>query len=181
MLTPFVFGQGFGRAKSSFSLFGAVLNARVFAFFCGILGFISFLRAQDARVEKALKKEGLKYETTETGRYKLLYETDGGRTQIVFINSKTQRLGEFEVREVWSPVYLSSSNLPGNSALALLQANSDYKVGAWELTSSDGQYMVSFSVKLPADLDAGMLSSVLSAVASTADEVEKQLSGEDKY
>lgn len=181
MFTPFIFGQGFGRAKSYLSLFGAVLNARVVVLFCGILSFSSFLQAQDARVEKALIREKLKYETTESGRYKLVYETSEGRSQLVFVNAKTQQLGKFEVREVWSPIYISSSNIPAKSALQLLEANSGYKVGAWELTSSDGQYMVSFSVKVPADLDSGMLASVLSAVASTADEVEKQLTEEDKY
>ncbi len=181
MFTPFVFGSGFGRAKRSLNLFEVVLNARVVFLFCSILSLGSFLRAQDSRVEKALKKEGLKYELTESGRYKLVYETDGGRTQMVFVDSKTQRLGNYEVREIWSPVYVETRTIPDRSALQLLEANSGYKVGAWEITSSDGQYMVSFSVKVPADLDSGALSSVLSATASTADGVEEKLTGADKY
>jgi hypothetical protein len=58
----------------------------------------------DQRVEKALKKLGLKYTVDKDGDFKLIFTTEGDRTQVVFINSGTETLRKMEIREIWSPV-----------------------------------------------------------------------------
>jgi hypothetical protein len=49
----------------------------------------------DQRVEKALKKLGLKYTVDKDGDFKLIFTTQGDRTQVVFINSGTETLIPF--------------------------------------------------------------------------------------
>ena len=60
------------------------------------------VRNPDSRVEKALKKLGLKYEVDEDGDFKLVFAVEDNR-------STTETLGKMEIREVWSPIANTNS------------------------------------------------------------------------
>jgi hypothetical protein len=75
----------------------------------------------DPRVEKALKKLGLKYKVNEDGDFKLVFAIEDNRTQVVIISSTTETLGKMEIREVWSPIAKFASNPPCDLSLELLE------------------------------------------------------------
>jgi len=62
------------------------------------------VRNPDPRVERALKKLGMKYKVDEDGDFKLVFAVEGNRMQVVIISSTTETLGKMEIREVWSPI-----------------------------------------------------------------------------
>lgn len=76
MLTHLKCGAGFSLATAVKVALGLVTGNRLVLALLVITGLNAWGYAQDARVEKAFKKEGLKYEVTETGRYKLIYQTE---------------------------------------------------------------------------------------------------------
>lgn len=56
----------------------------------------------DASVGKKLDALGLKYEVDADGDYKLLFEVENGRSQIVWVRSPVEALGNMRIREVLS-------------------------------------------------------------------------------
>ncbi len=84
----------------------------------------------DPRVEKALKKLGLKYEVDKDGDFKLVFSVEDDRTQVVFINSTTETLGKMEIREIWSPTAKFSSTPPPALSLALLEKIAPLRLAA---------------------------------------------------
>ena len=134
----------------------------------------------DTRIKKLLDTLELKYSINSDGDFKLVFEMENGRSQQVFINSNTDEIDDFEVREVWSVAYLSQGYLDIDTANTLLMENSQYKVGSWSLIDSENNtYLVTFSIKLAADCDPNSLLQSLTMVTAVADEMEKKLTGQD--
>lgn len=119
------------------------------------------------------------YEVDGDGDYKLVFELDGGRTQLVFVRSAVETFGSHRVREIWSPGYESkSAELPADVANRLLADSQDSKLGAWV---RQGHYAV-FVVKLDAEATAQALDDAMEAAFRTADLMEAELTpGEDAF
>lgn len=56
----------------------------------------------DTRVKNALEEADLKYSIADNGNFKLVFELDGKRTQLVIIKSGTFEYGGMEIREIIS-------------------------------------------------------------------------------
>lgn len=151
----------------------------------------------DARVKAALDAIGYKYEVDEDNDYKLVplpteqtgAKPDGTliwRTQIVYINSNTEKYGTLEIREVLSPAFLSNGPLPSDVANRLLRENNSVKLGAWRLVvintgPNAGKYLAMFAAQIAADSDAESLRLTIKSVILIADRMEKELTGKDDY
>ena len=59
-----------------------------------------------------------------------------------------------------------------------MKNNSDYPIGAWELTEEN---TLIFCVKTVDSFDADDLSNIISFVAETADRFEKKFVGDDEF
>lgn len=136
----------------------------------------------DARVREALTELDLEYEIDEDGDFRVVFSfEEDGRSQLAFINSGTETLRLFEIREVWSPAYLAHGPLPEEVANRLLQDSFEKKLGAWQVMPSGDQHAAVFTVKLAAEADPASLLAALEAVLTTADEMEKELLGTDDF
>lgn len=129
----------------------------------------------DASVQTRLDSRGVKYEVDEDGDYKVTYNyKDEGRTQLVFVSGRTERVGGFIVREVFAPAgRLERDGIGGDKALELLRESRQNKLGSWEV-AGDVLYYV---IKLPDSVDATTLESAMDIAAETADDMEIELSG----
>src|SRR5437870_8604483 len=88
----------------------------------------------DPRVKAALDAIGYKYELNADNDYKLLpIETEQAgtkpdgkpiyRSQLVYVNSNTEKYGTLEIREVLAPAFLSNGPLSLELANRLLREN----------------------------------------------------------
>jgi len=135
----------------------------------------------DPRLRKALDESQLKYAETPEGDFKLLFNLEDDRTQLVFVESNTETMGIIEVREVWSIGWKGNEAPSAEVANKLLLDNHRKKIGAWELVKADDTYYAVFNVKVSADCGAEALKSIIVGVAQTADEMEKELLESDEY
>ena len=126
---------------------------------------------------------GLKYEVDGDGDYKLtLSGLEGDRTQLVFVRSAVETLGNMRIREVWSPAgklpeATDAKNLALRAAItesALVDAN-DKKLGGWVLKGKDKDRALFFVAQIPADLGGDDLRSAVVVVAKSADNLEQVL------
>jgi hypothetical protein len=137
--------------------------------------------AADARVSRQLDKLGLAYTTTESNNFSLQQSLGGGRTQTVYIMSKTATYGGLEIREIWSNAGSFEAEPSAESMLELLEDNNTEKIGAWNVEASDdGSYLVYFSIKIPTYLRDKDLSSMIDFAATVADEMEAKLFNADE-
>jgi hypothetical protein len=136
--------------------------------------------ALDPRVANALKAAGLAYVIDE-GDYSLNYTLADGRTQRAWVASKTARIARLEFRDVWSVAYRGQGLLPASLANRLLTENVRMVMGAWQVNQGKDEYLVVFSYPIAADADAETLQEVIEAVTLSADRMEKELTGEDKF
>jgi len=156
---------------------------KLFAAFAGaalLLGAsVAAADAPDNIVKAQLDSKGIKYEIDKDGDFKIVYKLDGGRTQIAWVRSTVNTFGSLKIREIWSPGYKSDSNeFPLLIANSLLGKNHEMKLGAWEAQGD----MAVFVVKIPADANADQLVDALVAAVNSADEVEKEITGDkDEY
>ena len=134
----------------------------------------------DTRVEAALHGAGLTF-TADGGDFRMKYTLPDGRTQLVWVASKTATIADTEFRDVWSVARRAPGTLPAELAGHLLQENVRMVLGAWQVNQGQGEYLVVFSYAIPADATAGLLQEVLEAVTISADRMEKELTGQDEF
>jgi len=136
----------------------------------------SVFGAQAATPDKAVGRvlDTLKYpyEVDEDGDYKLVFDVEGDRTQLVFVRSAVEEYGKHRIREIWSPGY----NAPGkqfSAAVAnrLLEDSQDAKLGGWVKQ----EQLAMFVVKVDANASADALSEEIEAAMNTADAMELEL------
>ena len=147
----------------------------------------------DASVGKKLDALGLKYEVDADGDYKLLFEVEGGRSQIVWGRSPVETLGNMRIREVLS--IAGKSPKPKNDedvasaavmATAALMDASKKKLGGWVLKGADDNQAFYYVAQIPADASGDDLKSVVVSVANGTDGFEQMIEAingteKDKY
>ncbi|MEJ7575503.1 MAG: hypothetical protein WKF74_00700 [Pyrinomonadaceae bacterium] len=139
----------------------------------------------DPRVRAALDSLGMPYEIDGDGDYKLTLNVpnSNGRTQLVYINTRTERLGSMEIREVWAPAIRSNGPFTEAISNQLLKISYDKELGAWQtMLFQNGQvYMAVYAAKIAAASDPQALRASIDAVLKTADAVELQVTGKDDF
>ncbi len=139
-------------------------------------------RNADPRVKRQLEQLGIRYDVDRDGDYRVVFELEGDRSQLAFINSRTSALGDFEIREIWSVAHVTEEPLDAAMANFLLLQNARLKIGAWELRHVDeGTFYVCFCTKVAADCEAAALYASLVVVLKAADELEKELDTGDRF
>ncbi len=133
----------------------------------------------DPRVRRALQQTDLKYDVDKDGDYKLHFTTEDNRTQLVFIESKTEQWGNMEIRVVRAAAYIGKVKLTRTKLESLLRDTARRKSGAWELVEAGDTQMAQFTVKMSADCDPDGLKTVVWGVALAADAMEKELTNSD--
>jgi len=133
----------------------------------------------DPRVKKLLDETGLAYQVDRDGDYRIVLEfpDDNGRSQLLFVDSKTHSYRSLEVREVWSVGYTSATDIPAAVMRRLLEDNALTILGQWSISEQFGKKAAIFRVHLDANTDAATLRSVVELVAGKADDMEKELLG----
>jgi hypothetical protein len=56
-------------------------------------------------VARHLDKLGYTYEVDEDGDYRMVFDVEGDRTQMVYVRSAVEDFGSHNIREIWSPAY----------------------------------------------------------------------------
>jgi hypothetical protein len=133
----------------------------------------------DPRVKETLDKLGVKYEIIPNGDFKLLVETENKRVQVVFIESKTEKLGNLEIRYISSIGYISQGALSADIANKLLQNSSVNKIAAWQVFTKDQTHIAVLIGKIAVNSDAETIKNTLLSVGYGADTIEKELTGKD--
>lgn len=129
---------------------------------------------RDKGLERLFDKAGLKFRFVEDpGVYELTFPQDNGRTQLVIVDAKTEKIDDYAVREISSACYHGA--LTKELAMYLLDQN--YKVGAWRRVGD----MLVFSGKAPSHVTSRDLETILRTVATTADELEALWTGKDEF
>lgn len=134
----------------------------------------------DVRVKEALEEADLKYNIVDNGNFHLVFELEGGRTQLVIIKSKTFEYGNMEIREIISIAAKADNKkfFKRDMLFDILERNEQYVLGAWQIDGGEAPYFLEFSVKLSANSNPKVLNSALILAAKIADEVENELSGD---
>ena len=89
--------------------------------------------------------------------------------------------GALEIRQIWSIAHRSKGPLPAELANRLLDRNGAVILGAWLIEPAGDELGVIFAVQVAAETDALSLRSVIHAVATTADAMERELTGKDDF
>jgi hypothetical protein len=154
-------------SRKSLSLSAAFLFAVSFVFAAG---------SPDTRIAVQLDRMGEKYTTTKAGNYSLEMDMDGGRTQTVYLMSKTETYNDMEIREIWSNAGSWEEKPSAELLMDLLTDNNTEKMGAWSIESSDdGSYLLYYSIKVPAYIQDKDLKAIIEFAATVADEKEAKV------
>ncbi|MEP6707925.1 MAG: hypothetical protein ABJC05_10415 [Pyrinomonadaceae bacterium] len=151
----------------------------------------------DPRVKAALDEVGYKFEMNADNDYKLVpiqtvqdgTSADGKpiwRSQLVYVNSNTEKYGSLEIREVLAPAFLSDGPLSAGVANRLLRENNTVKLGSWRLVAlssgaNAGKYLLMYAAQIDANSDAESLRLTIKSVVLIADRMEKELTNKDDY
>ena len=122
----------------------------------------------------------LGYSSVDAGDGNLAVDVvfDDGRRQTVFISKECETIDKVAFRHIWSPAFSSSGKVSDKLAYQLL-ANSHGRIfGAWVL--DEKAKVVYFSAKVIDNFTAKQLDTIITAIASDADSMEKKLVGKDE-
>ena len=103
---------------------------------------------------------------------------------MVIVNSRTEKYGGMELREIWSVASRSDNPVSASRMAELLSDNARKKVGAWQIIlpredRPSDRHLVVFQIVLPADADGDELRSAIIACAEEADRLENDWVGTD--
>jgi len=97
----------------------------------------------DRAVGRVLDSLKYSYELDEDGDYKLVFDTENDRSQLVFVRSPVEKFGSHHIREIWSPGYRSSSaQFPALVANRLLEDSNSSKMGGWVKQGDTAMFVV---------------------------------------
>ena len=131
----------------------------------------------DKAVARHLDKLGYTYEVDEDGDYRMVFDVEGDRTQMVYVRSSVEDFGSHNIREIWSPAYSSKTKqFPVAVANRLLEDSQDAKMGGWVKQDTTAMFVV----KIDADATADQLSDAIDAAIRTADAMELELTKKDE-
>jgi hypothetical protein len=135
----------------------------------------------DQRLLDALEAEDLKHTVQENGEISVTIEwsNDGGRTQLVRMQSDTFSWSNNEYRDIYSIAFKTADGGDVERKLAsrLLRENNDSKLGFWGM-----QEDTVFSIaRLPAKATPSQLREAIFFVAEKADDLEKEILTTDDY
>ena len=147
-----------------------------------MLGVKSKSKDGDPRVGSALEQLDIRFEIDADGDFKFGFNLKNGRSQFGFISSTTEEFAGEEIREVFSVGLKSFGPFDARTCNFLLELNSKLKIGAWStVRDAEDNHLAIFRAKIAADLSGDLLMSVITAVWTTADEIEERLSGRDDF
>jgi hypothetical protein len=135
----------------------------------------------DARVRQLLDQLKLKYSLTALKNYEVDFTLKDRRRQTVFVNSNTETFGRQELRQVTSTAFQVEGALPADTANRLLEDNDRRKLGAWRTVRDGGKTYVIYAVQIPAQTDPQTLEEAMDAARSTADAMEREVTGKDEF
>lgn len=152
-------------------------------FFAIFISMLLYSQQPDKRIENQLNNMNLQYEITSAGNFKLLFELENKRTQIVFINSETKFHEDAEVREISSPAkfIVKADELSNEQLWTILTSNFQATLGAWQLEPAANGWGLHFTVKVPAMMPEKRLMMYMVLVAKVADEMEKVFTDADIF
>ncbi|HEY5804457.1 MAG TPA: hypothetical protein VIT90_12255 [Lysobacter sp.] len=135
--------------------------------------------AADPQIARHLDSLEYKYEVDDDGDYKLTFNMDDDRSQLAYVLSATEKFGNLNIREIWSPAYrASAAQFPVDVANRLLEDSQTSKLGGWVKQGN----MAVFVVKIAADAGAKELDDALDFVLRSADQMEAALTqGKDEF
>jgi hypothetical protein len=131
----------------------------------------------DAFIVSQLQELEYDYEM-DGGDFRLLFDLEDERSQLVWIRNRTYESHDVAMRDVWSIAFeLTGKYASIKLADRLLRHSWDGVMGSWV---RDGDYIV-YMVKLPADASAALLDAAIGEVIDKADALERERGGEDVY
>lgn len=136
--------------------------------------------APDKRLTDALDAEDINYTAQDSGEVSVTIQwSDDGRSQAVRIQSTTRRWKESEYRDVYSMAYTvkGADSIDATLARRLLEEGNTFPLGFWAL---QGDTVFSIA-RVPANASPRQLHDAIGFVAQYADELEKELAGNDEY
>ncbi len=138
----------------------------------------AFAADPDRAVGRLLDSLEYKYEVDEDGDYRMVFDMEDERTQLVFVRSSVETYGTHHVREVWSPAYKAPGpQFPALVANRLLEDSNDSKLGGWVKQGDTAMFVV----KVDADAKAEVLSDAIDAAIKSADAMELELTTKDDF
>jgi hypothetical protein len=136
----------------------------------------------DPGVGAALKQIGLdSCKVDNDGDYFCTLRISDTRTHGVMIYSKPIEAFGIARRRISAVGYASGGPLSASGASALLEANSGYNFGAWEIQQSGGKTMAVLASWIPVNATAEQLTESVALVAMAADQIEEVQTGKDEY
>jgi serine protease Do len=127
------------------------------------------IKTWDQRVSKALDAENLKYSVDAYGLFHVSFRDEGEeKATVVFVDSQTNRVGGFEIREVKTLLYTSQTPLPATLANDLLRHNFRYTLGMWCVAENEGTYRLFFAARLDANASSQQLKDAIGHVLTVA-------------
>ncbi len=147
--------------------------------------FIGNSYAQDDQVKSFLDELEFKYEVDSDNDFKLTFEFEDDRSQLIFINGSIEVYQEVDVVEIWAPVMRFKGNLSKKVANKVLATSNQKKIGAFEIRESVDvkEKLLVYVTKIPLDsITAEQFGAFLHHVLVVADEEEKELTkGKDDW
>jgi hypothetical protein len=143
-----------------------------FALVLGLMAAPAHAGTPDPAIKAQLDSLDVKYEVDDDGDYKVTFDLGKGRSQLVWIRSKTETYGSLKVREIWSPGYkYDGGELPAKIANRLLEHSHGLILGGW---TKQKQFAM-LAVKIPVSATPKQLRDAAEAAADAADEIEQEL------
>ncbi|MGB3392820.1 MAG: hypothetical protein WA956_13615 [Stenotrophomonas sp.] len=132
----------------------------------------------DPKVAAQLDSLDYQYEVDDDGDYRMVFDMEDERTQLVFVRSSVETYGNHRIREIWSPGYKAPGpQFPALVANRLLEDSNASKLGSWVKQGETAMFVV----KIDADASAEMLGDAIDAAIKSADAIELELTAQDDF
>jgi hypothetical protein len=137
--------------------------------------------APNPTIERKLRLAGLKYKVNSIGNFELKFTTSGRRKQLTWVFSKPSVFRNMKTTRICSRAFTARGAVPTRVAQSLLKASRTLRIGHWTALKERSITYLEFCAKMEYSQDHKTLNHYIQFVTTTADSMEKALTGTDKY
>lgn len=153
----------------------AVLAVLLMAFFLPLSA-----TAAGNELTAQLDAAGISYDRNAQGHLLMRMGLQQGRSQLTYIDPQAYPVGKAQFIQVWSIGWAGQQPPQWETALRLLEESQTAPVGGWAMVASERDHLLLYKMQLPANADLEALMAAIYSASFAADQLELNLSGEDR-
>ncbi|GAB4135955.1 MAG: serine protease [Planctomycetaceae bacterium] len=132
-------------------------------------------KTMDPLVQKIVDDLKLQYTLSILGNVRVMQKLKNGKIKSIFISNSRRKVGNLEVRDIYTTAYIYPQSVPQDVSNMLLEQSGRSTIAAWSIRSVNKKKYIVYSAKIAANADSQSVKQLLETMAASADSMATRI------